>query len=167
MVSYLRWCGRSTCALDHELQRFGLFRHSERACIDAVGAGNAARSVGAMHDPKLVFLNRIGGADFGAGRVFAVHANLDAGLRGSITLDVINTHHRRLPVCFALGARHFACVAADATLWVHEKLFFLFELKEHGRLGVEVRFGDRLGGGLFGCSGKLVNRRRLRARVGG
>ena len=104
-----------------------------------------------MHDAKLIFLNSIGGANFGAGRVFAMHADLDTGLRGKVTLDVIDTHHRRLPVGFAFGTRHFARVAADATLWVHEELFFLLELKEHGQLRLRLKLDDQSGAGSLGA----------------
>jgi hypothetical protein len=82
------------------------------------------------------------GTDFGARRVFAVHADLDTGLWGGVTLDVIDAHHRCLAICLALGTCHLAGVAADATLGIHEELFFLFELEEHGQLGSEVKLGD-------------------------
>jgi hypothetical protein len=67
--------------------------------------------------------------------VFAVHADLHARLRRVVAINVIDAHHRCLTVRLALGARHLAGVAANATLRVHEKFFFLLELEEHIQRG--------------------------------
>jgi hypothetical protein len=90
-----------------------------------------------VNDAEFVFLNGVGGTHFCARRIFAVHADLHARLRGVVAIDVVNAHHRRLTVCLALGARHFAGVATDATLRVHKELFFLLELEEHVRRGLK------------------------------
>src|SRR5262249_5725268 len=109
-------------ALHHQVERFDLFGHAKRTGQNAVGAGDATRRVGAVHDTKLVFRDGVGGTDLRADGVFAVHADLERGLRRQKTIHIVHMNHGGLTVGFAFRASHFACVAADAPLRVKEEL---------------------------------------------
>ncbi len=79
------------------------------------GCADGARGGRQVHYAGFVLLDGISGTDFGAGRVFAVHAHGGGGLSRYPGVEVVEVDERRTAVGTALLAGLHACFAADAT----------------------------------------------------
>src|SRR5690606_20262510 len=97
-------------------------RHPPGAGVDAVGAADAARRVGRLHDAVLGAQDGVDGTHLGAGRegVLAVHAHRGQRRRGGAAVDEVEVHHRLAAVVVALAAGGDAGAAGDAAGRVDE-----------------------------------------------
>ena len=80
-----------------------------------------------MHHTEVVLLDGVGGTNFRARRVFAMHAHDRRGLDARGTMNVIQMNHRHAAMRAALRASLHARLAADAARRVEEK----FEISLH------------------------------------
>src|SRR4029079_5707394 len=106
----------------HELLVFIDLRHAERARQHAVAARDAPWLARALHHTVTGALDRIGRADFGAGRLLAMHAHDRDRLHALRALHVFEMDHRNAAMRVALGARLYTRLAADAAIRVDEEL---------------------------------------------
>src|SRR5690606_40726368 len=97
-------------------------RHAERTGQHAVRASNAARFARGHYSSIRRALDRIGWADFGASRRFAMHADNRSRLRRMTAINVVEMDHRVPLMRLALRTGVTARFAANASTGVDEKL---------------------------------------------
>src|SRR5688572_9611158 len=123
-------------ALHHLVDLGHVLGDAERAGQHTVRAANAARLERRLNDAVLGLLDRVGGADLGTGRVFAVHAHHRRGLSRGRPVEVVEVDEGPPPVGAALHTRLHTGFTADASALVDD---------EHGRVVDAVAGLDRHG----------------------
>lgn len=99
----------------HHLINLGqVFGDSERAREDTVGASDAPGFERALHHSVRRSFDRIRGADGGAGRLVAVHADDWRRLHSIVAFDSLQMNHRNSGVSVAFRASSDTCIASNA-----------------------------------------------------
>src|SRR5262249_7746032 len=108
-------------ALHHQVEFCLHLRYAERTSQHAVAARDATRLACRLHYAVACALDRICGADFGAGRLVAMHTDDRRRLHRMCAIDVFQMDHRVTSVRVTFAARLHTRLAADAAVGVDEK----------------------------------------------